>query len=270
MRENSPVSLRHPLAGLLCLMLLCAVAQAQPASNTARVAIIIDDIGYNLQHGQRALSIPQTLTYSFFPIAPHRDRLLQFAEQRGKEIMLHLPMESLHSQHTLGAGAVLSAHNSEKIRQQVHAALAAVPRAVAVNNHQGSLLTSLPEPMQAVMRALREHGTQIYVDSRTTAKTLAEDSARAQGLVALRRDVFLDNVEDASAIRQQLAALINLAKLRGSAVAIGHPKEATLLVLEQELPRLAAAGVQFVSVSELAKSTRAANTTLSAAANPTR
>ncbi|HXU46184.1 MAG TPA: divergent polysaccharide deacetylase family protein, partial [Thermoanaerobaculia bacterium] len=53
------------------------------------------------------------------------------------------------------------------------------------------------------------------------------------------------------AIRAQFARLLDLARKRGAAIAIGHPHPTTLAVLADEIPKAKAQGFEFVPVSYL-------------------
>jgi polysaccharide deacetylase 2 family uncharacterized protein YibQ len=126
-----------------------------------------------------------------------------------------------------------------------------VPDAVGVNNHQGSQATSDPALMDELMPALHNWNL-FYVDSRTTAATVAFDAARRQGIPTAFRNVpFLDDVQDVAAIRKQLDLAIRGAKEKKAAVAIGHPHPATLEALREVLPKVNGSGVRLVFVSEL-------------------
>jgi hypothetical protein len=131
----------------------------------------------------------------------------------------------------------------------VRAALEQVPGAVGLNNHMGSRATADWATMQAVMDAAATAGL-FFVDSRTTADSVALDVARDAGVPALARDVFLD-AEGGPGVAVQLDELARLALGQGRAVAIGHPRPETIAALKEGLPRLRAKGVAIVPVTEL-------------------
>jgi polysaccharide deacetylase 2 family uncharacterized protein YibQ len=234
-------------AGLLWLLLLSAVAvQAAPPS----IAIILDDMGYDRSLGEAALALPAGVTYAFLPQAPHTQVLARQARQQGREIMLHLPMQAM-SGRVMDAGGLHMDMSESQFRRTLQQQLAAVPDAVGVNNHMGSLLTRHPGAMAWLMRGLAERGHLYYVDSRTHRATVAEQQARETGLPVTRRDVFLDHEADPEFIRAQLAELVRLARHNGSAVGIGHPYADTIAVLARELPQLAPAGIELLPVSAI-------------------
>jgi polysaccharide deacetylase 2 family uncharacterized protein YibQ len=129
--------------------------------------------------------------------------------------------------------------------------IAAIPHVAGINNHRGSLLTSTSSNMAWLMQALYAHGELFFIDSRTTAATVAADMAQAYGIPSASRNVFLDNEPTPQAIRKQFRELVNRARRDGSALAIGHPHPATLKVLREELPRLQEQGLQLVPVAQL-------------------
>ena len=136
-------------------------------------------------------------------------------------------------------------------KQRVEAAIDAVPEAVGINNHMGSLLTSDTERMTWLMEIIEAQTDLYFVDSRTSANSVALHQARNSGVPSLSRDIFLDNEADENAIERQFDALIRVAKRKGQAIAIGHPNKETIAVLERRLPELAKLGVELVPVSQL-------------------
>jgi polysaccharide deacetylase 2 family uncharacterized protein YibQ len=237
-----------PAARLLLPLLVFWSALASGGQPPA-LGIIIDDIGYDLLRGRQALALPGAMTYAFIPGTPNTPTLAREAYARGKEIMVHLPMEADNGA-PLEAGGLVRRMSHEDLRVATAAGLAAVPNAVGVNNHMGSLLTRDEPAMAAVMTALAS-GPYYFVDSRTTERSVAERVARRQGVAASRRDVFLDNERSEAYIEAQFAELVRTALERGNAIAIAHPYPETLAVLRRQLPRLAEHGVGLLPVSRI-------------------
>ncbi len=235
-------------------ILLIWVLQQFPAVSVADaggqpvVSIIIDDMGYHGVQGDAAVSLPGALTYAFLPHTPHARRLAERAHIEGKEVMIHLPMDS-HEQVQLGPGA-LSLHMTElEFKRTLEKGIQAVPHAVGLNNHMGSLLTRHPGAMGWLMKVLGEENLY-FIDSRTTKETVAQMLAQEYGIPNTRRNVFLDNVRDPMAIRTQFRRLLKMARKQGSAVGIGHPYPETIAVLQSELSGLGAIGVRLITASE--------------------
>ena len=222
-----------------------------PNAALPAISIIIDDMGYRLRYGKRAINLPGHLTFSFLPHAPYAIQLAELAHQQQQEIMLHMPMES-DTAKRLGPGGLTQDMSHEQFSKTIHENFMAVPHAKGFNNHMGSLLTRNDMLMASVMKASAKVG-RYFVDSRTTHNSVAIEHARNNGLHALRRDIFLDHVKEPEFIQQQLAKLVKRAKKKGSAIAIGHPHKLTLQALEQWLPQAEKLGVQLVPISGLIK-----------------
>ena len=232
------------LAGWLALP-----CQAEPAP--ARIAIILDDIGYNRHSGERALQLPTAVTLAFIPFTPHARDLAQQAHAQGRDVLLHLPMESSDPDRRLDDGGITLAQDETEIRQRVQAAIAAVPFAVGLNNHMGSQITIDPVIMGWVMDEVRKKPL-FFIDSMTNAQSVARHTALDYRIPALRRDVFLDNDTSTAAIAKAFDGLLDKARQQGYAVAIGHPHGTTLRFLEQALPSLRDRNIELVAVSALA------------------
>ena len=215
-----------------------------------RLAIILDDFGTDRSSSDSVFALPYPLTLSFLPDHPGTREIAEEAHRRGYEIMLHLPMQSLGNEmpepRQLHPGM-----NTSQISEVLGAMLQSVPYAVGVNNHQGSLATTDGPLMASLMTALRERKL-FFIDSRTTAATLAYDAAQNASVPCAFRNVpFLDDVEEVSAIRKQLQLALRDAQEKGEAIAIGHPHPETLRALSDFLPHVEAQGVHLVHASDL-------------------
>ena len=165
--------------------------------------------------------------------------------------MLHLPMQAVHDR-PLGPGGLTMEMSEQAVKHALEAGLATIPYVRGVNNHMGSLLTRHPGHMDWLMQVLAEHGDLYFVDSRTTAESVALRVAMERRVPCVDRDVFLDNEPgDPAYVSRQFDRLIAIARRRGMAVGIGHPHPATLEVLESRLSELRAQGIELVPVSEL-------------------
>ena len=215
----------------------------------ARVAIVVDDLGRSVTQADRLLAIGAPMSYAVLPFEPRTREVVARLAAAGAEILVHLPMEADGGDNP-GPHAILERLDTRRIAARTEQAIAAVPGAVGLNNHMGSKITADESAMRAVLGVVARHGL-FFLDSRTTVETRAFDWARDLGIPAARRDVFLDDDLDAGAIAEQFHRLLELARANGAAVAIGHPHESTLTVLEREIPRARAAGVEFVPVSYL-------------------
>jgi len=227
------------------------VVEANPAGTGPRLAIILDDLGYERAPADALLALPFRLTVSVLPQLPLSTEIAEEAHRRGDQVLLHLPMASTHDGARPEAVELWPGMNSEEVAQVVSRMIATVPHAVGVNNHQGSLATADPQLMAALMPVLREQGL-FFIDSRTTAQTVAYDTAERMGVRAAYRNVFLDDTPTREAVLAQLSLARRKAEREGWAIAIGHPHAATLAALEEKVPQLEKSGIRLVFASDLA------------------
>ncbi len=240
---------------LLAGMLAGTQAVAEPVTPIAEadrpaISIIIDDLGNLRDRDLRAIRLPWAITYAFLPHTPHARELANLANRLNKEVMLHLPMEAME-RNRLGPGGLTLDMTRQQLLHQLRDDIAAVPHLAGINNHMGSLLTQNLGYMRWLMQALDKHDKLYFVDSYTTKASVAIQAANENWVPNIRRDVFLDNDRDPAKIRAELRRTVRLARKYGIALAIGHPYPETLEVLEQELPRLAAEGIDILPVSQL-------------------
>lgn len=216
----------------------------------ARLAIIIDDLGSDLAPAEALLKIRYPLTLSILPSQPHSAEIADEAFRRGDQVMLHLPMEFEGNAAKPEAIELRVGMGASEVDRLLAQMIEAVPHAAGINNHEGSRATTDPALMADVMAVLRRRNL-FFIDSRTTAATVAYDAARQAGVRAASRNVFLDDVETREAILRQIELAESDARREGSAIAIGHPHPATIAALEQALPQLKARGVRLVFASAL-------------------
>ena len=228
---------------------LVGSASAAEKSTHARLAIIIDDIGYNPSLSYRAARLPGNFTLSVLPFTPYGRDAAQLALTQGKELMLHVPMSNI-ANLPLGAGGLHSGMDKEKFVAILRQDITSLSHIKGVNNHMGSRLTQEAEPMGWVMEELSKYGLY-FVDSRTSAKTKALEIARQWQIPSVKRDVFLDDIQEPDEIKRELSRAIQLAQQHGMAVAIGHPYPSTLKLLEGIQPLLAKEQISLVFVSQL-------------------
>lgn len=233
---------------LATIALLCSGAVA---AGEARVAIIIDDLGYHLEAGKRAISLPGPVAFAVLPGTPRGPLLAQHAHAHGKAVLLHLPLQAQHDQGGRDPAEIHLDMTRKSLGEALDSALASVPHAIGINSHRGSMLTRHPGHMQWLMEAIRERESLFFIDSYTTHKSIALQMAAEAGVSAVKRDVFLDPDASPETVAREFERMKQLARQRGAVVAIGHPYPATLELLERELPRLAEEGIELVHISEL-------------------
>ncbi len=235
---------------LLLLNRLAWCTAAPPAHPV--IAVIIDDLGNDLGEGRRAVELPGPVACAILPFTLYSKPLADLAHAHGKEVLLHLPMQALDDA-PLGRGGITLDMDQQRIQDTVRADVASIPHLVGVNNHEGSLISMHPGDLAWIMQTLHAIGNLYFVDSYTTVDSIAYQIAIENGVAAARRDVFLDDVETPQAVRFQFQRLLQIARKKGFALAIGHPHPATLEVLAAELPQLSSQGIELVPVAQIVK-----------------
>ena len=218
----------------------------------ARLAIIIDDLGYDREAADALLALGFPLTVSVLPHLALSAEVAEEAYRRGDQVMLHLPMQAESDATKTEEIELRVGMNKQQVASALEGMLETVPHAVGVNNHQGSRATADPALMATLMPELRRRGL-FFVDSRTLASTVAYDTAERLGVRAASRKVFLDDSANREAILGQLELAARDAGRDGFAIAIGHPRPETFDALAEGLPRLEARGVRLVFVSDVVK-----------------
>lgn len=216
------------------------------------IAVIIDDLGNSPSEGQRAAQLPGPVACAILPHTAYAVMLADACHARDKEVLLHLPMQGLDDA-PLGPGGIALDMTQAQIQNTVRGDLQSIPHVVGVNNHEGSLISMHPGDLAWIMQTLHARGGLYFVDSYTTADSIAYQIAREHGIPAARRDVFLDDVNTETTVRLQFTRLLDIARRKGYALAIGHPRPATLAVLDATLPQLPRQGIELVPVAAIVK-----------------
>jgi len=159
-------------------------------------------------------------------------------------------MEPLNSSESPGPGALLLSMSGDQIRRNIKAALDTSPYFDGVNNHMGSRMTRDAHIMETVLSELKGRGL-FFIDSMTTNESKGWKVARELKIPTLKRDIFLDDDPSAEAIRSQIARLVKIAKIRGMALAIGHPHKTTSRSLQEEAAHFGEKGIEIVAVRDL-------------------
>jgi hypothetical protein len=238
------------------LLFLCPLA-GPPENQKAELrvplaAIIIDDIGYNLDLIRTLGGFGRPLTVAVLPFAPLTRESAETARREGLEVMLHLPLESSGSPAAKVPETILTGMAPREIRERVVSCLARVPEARGLNNHTGSLATEDPEVMMSILAVVKERGLY-FVDSRTSPDSVGFDAARALGVPAATRKVFLDETPGAATVKARFEELLRAARKTGRAVGIGHAKSETIKALGEYLGLADRAGVKLVFASEIVR-----------------
>jgi len=232
-------------------------AAAEPSAKARRrgrgqVALIVDDMGNSREALDLLMGLKEPLTISVLPYSPYAAETARTARKNGLEVLLHLPLESLNNHDSLTDtnGLILTTMSPAEIVAAFEAAMVCVPYADGVNNHMGSKFTADAALMRTLLAPIKDKGL-LFVDSRTTADTVAYSEARKMGIPAAERDLFLDADVDRARIPARLVELFKLARSRGRAIGICHPYPETLEALRTGFRQFAEYGLEVVPVSRL-------------------
>jgi len=216
-----------------------------------KVAIILDDGGYRNPEEDPALELLNKLNISILPDTRYNKELAKKAQEKGFEIMLHMPMQTKQGVKKGSFPCELLVNMSEKeIEEKTENALEQIPDAKGVNNHTGGVFTLKEVPLKSFMKVLKEK-KMFFVDSVVVGGSKAYQVAKDEGVPALQRDIFLDHEYTTSKIKESLEILKKIAKKKGKAIGIGHFRDLTIKVLKEELPKFEEQGFELVHVSEM-------------------
>jgi len=225
-----------------------------PSGNIQKIAIIVDDIGYDLSLVNELLKIDIPLTFAILPFCPHSVESARRIHKAGKEILLHIPMEPLdYPEKNPGKGVLLVRMNEEELRQSLEEELSAVPHVSGANNHMGSKFMRHREKLAVVFRTLKGKGL-FFVDSLTTGNSAGRAMAREIGLPFASRDIFIDNSRDSGKTNGDLLKLIKEKGRGKKLVVIGHPYPETIAAIKESVRRFRAEGIKIVPVSQIVNS----------------
>lgn len=237
-----------------------AIAIDPPKDALPRLAIVIDDAGLLKPYEDEFLALSEDLTYA---VMPANDRTKAMAEKlaaNGIETIIHMPMHSEDGERTERETLILLTNMTRKqMLETLAKAHEEIPAAIGMNNHMGSLGTAYAPMMKTVMEFSRDNNFY-FLDSRTTAKTVAKSAGKAAGVITLERTIFLDNEDEIESIRSNMYSAIAMAKKNGTAIAICHyTKLNTMRVLQETLPKFSAYGVELTRLSEIARDANTRN-----------
>lgn len=222
-----------------------------PVGLKGKIAIVIDDWGYNSNNLYILDEIKYPLTASILPNLKFSRHVAEALQKKGIQIILHLPMEPVEK-FRLEKNTIMTSFDEITIRNIINQDLANIVYAKGVSNHMGSSATSDLKTMEIIFKELKARNLY-FLDSLVSSKSVCFSLARKMGLGFAKRDVFLDNTEDPNYIRGQITKLKLRSRLRGWAIGIGHNRKVTLELLKEVMPEMEKEGYRFVFLSELVR-----------------
>lgn len=225
-----------------------AAAYSKRAVVRPKIVVVIDDMGLAKTRSERTTYLPRPLTLSYLPYADHLPEQAALALANGHELMVHMPMQPLSDTADPGPNALVSGLSDTELLKRVRDNLSQFDGYVGINNHMGSSFTQDQTGLRVLMQELRQRD-MLYLDSRTSPTSVAEQTARKYNVATTGRDVFLDHEITEEFIEKALKRTEVHATKHGTAIAIGHPHELTIRKLEEWLPTLEAKGFDLVPIT---------------------
>jgi hypothetical protein len=247
---ESAESLGAPLAPSVDAVWRKHAVAAVEARGRPMIAIVLDDLGVDRRRSARAIDLPAPLTLAFLPYATDVAAQAARATERGHELLVHLPMQPHGADVDPGPYALDMDLGAIEVLSRVEWNLARFPNFVGINNHMGSRFTESAEGTRLVAETARDRGVML-LDSLTSPRSVLADQGRAAGVPTVERDVFLDNTDSVEEVRKRLAQTEQVALARGTAVAIGHPRDATVEVLGPWIADVQARGFVLVPLTQV-------------------
>lgn len=245
MRTN-PVS--FVLIIIISIVLTATVSNARP-----KMAIIIDDFGYSSPNDnviRDFANLDEIFSVSVIPHTPFASKIDCLFNKTGKEILIHLPLESF-SRVDEEKSTILLEMTIAQVKQSVKDAVENVPHAVGISNHQGSAFTSDSCAMDKLTEAIFDR-TVYFIDSRTTTTTIAYDACRTKGIPAFNRDIFLDSeINDGETISDRFSAAVKIAERQGYVIVVGHRTRTTFIALKEFMKSPLRSRVELVYPSQI-------------------
>lgn len=227
--------------------------QVADVGDRPMIALVIDDLGLNRPNSWRTVELPGPLTLAFLTYAENIGAMLDRARLGGHELMIHVPMEPRDHDKDPGPRVLEVGQDTSEMRRRLAWGLERFEGVVGINNHMGSAFTSWRPGMRAVLAELKRRGL-LFLDSKTSERSVVGSIALEMGVPFAERDIFLDNDHnDRGLIRRQLEKLEGVARRRGHAVGIAHPHRATIEVLADWLPKAEERGFALVPISAVVR-----------------
>jgi hypothetical protein len=221
------------------------------AFGKGKIALILDDWGYNLKNLKLLNRIRKPITIGVLPNLAYSRKISELLPEMGFEVILHLPLES-YERKNMEKDTIYCYMKKNEIIGIFNSALLSVPTAKGISNHMGSKATEDRKVMSTLFKEMKKRNL-FFLDSLVTKKSICKDLAQELGIKIAKRDIFLDNINQKSYIKNQLKKLVYLAKMNGEAIGVGHDRKLTIEVIKEEMENLVKEDIEFVYLSQMVK-----------------
>ncbi|MCK4259714.1 MAG: divergent polysaccharide deacetylase family protein [Halanaerobiales bacterium] len=218
----------------------------------ARLAIIIDDLGYSWSEFETMMTIPRPMTFAVLPELSGSEEQAKRVLKEKYHLILHQPMEAVSSIDP-GPGAILTTMSEEEIVKTLDSNLEGLPEGIiGVNNHMGSKATADSRVMEIILRYLKDRDL-FFIDSSTAPNSVVPSVAKQVGEAYAKNYIFIDNVNEIDVVKEYIRKAGQLALKNGQAITIGHVKQFTGKAILEMIDELESLGIQIVYVKDLLK-----------------
>lgn len=192
------------------------------AAPGAKIAFVIDDAGQSVSNLKKYTSLPFDISVAVLPGLSHTKDCAYVVRAAKKELLLHQPMQAENLNLDPGPCAIKPGMSTFEIAQIVKTNLDELgPGVKGMNNHEGSLITGNVIKIGAVLDVAAERGIY-FLDSRTTAASMARQAALERDMNIKERDVFIDDIINRDKMLEQIYRGIGIANKKGKVIMIGH------------------------------------------------
>lgn len=248
-KKTAPIK-EPPLKTIIPVVAPIEKPVPQPKKGT--IYFVFDDAGHNLKQLESFLALPFPCTIAVLPGLQYSKEAAQRIRAAGKELILHQPMQAINLAMDPGPGAIKDGMSEDQIRKIIERNLDEVGPVAGMNNHEGSLITADRKSMSVVLDIVNEKKI-FFLDSRTNAETVVPALAREKNMTIWERAVFLDNLQEESAIIDAVYSGMKIAEKKGAAIMIGHIWSSELAsVLTSMYPTLSEQGFSLSTIAKIA------------------
>jgi len=229
-------------------------AYAGPAAPGAKfkIAIVVNGLGQSPTATKTALdNLPAGVTLGFVPYAADAQDWVAKARERGHEVLLQIPMESLDfPESDLGPQTLRSGQEEESNIQRLSWAMSRFTGYAGVSNLLGQRFLTSSEALSPVLTYLNRRGLYFF-DNGAASQSVTPVVASQVGIPAAQSGPALDSVQNPSEIDRRLSDLETQARANGTAVGSAFLYPATIARIAVWARGLQARGFVLVPISAI-------------------